>query len=140
MRLVECRGIDPADGAPLTEHDRAFSVEVVVIRGKTGVNQRELVCLRIIDLNLPRAWPRNREILGEFIDRSILAERGLLLRGANPSRHPHTPTAIHGDAAWVSRPLPDFFGSPIRRRRGVVIDQGRARRYFDYTRRIFAWI
>src|ERR1019366_3555723 len=113
---------------------------MVMVRSKTGVDRGELFRLRVVDLDLPGTWTRNRVVLSELIDRSILAERRLLLRGANPSRHQHTSVTIHRDAAGLSRTLPNLFGPPVRRRRGVGVDQGRARRNLDYSRRVRAWI
>src|SRR6202171_5262994 len=111
--FFERRGVEPAYGVVLAEHNRVLFVEVVMVRRKTGVDHRELLRLRVEDLDLPGAWTRHRKVLGEFIDRSVFAERRLLLRGANPSRHPHMSVGIHSDAAGVSRPLPNFLVPPV---------------------------
>ena len=85
----------------LTENQRIIFVEVVMVGCKAGVDHRELLRLRVVHLDLPRAWAGQREVLGEFVHRSVFAERRLFFRGASPSRHPHAAVAVHGDAARV---------------------------------------
>jgi len=131
VRLVERRGVDPAERVVLAEHDPALVVEVVVVRGKTRVNRRELLRPRVVHFDLPRARAGQRKILREPVRRSVLAERRLLLRRSNPRRHPHAPAAVHRHAAGIGRPLPNLLVAPERRRRRVGVDRRRVRRNPD---------
>src|SRR5256885_11607469 len=115
----------------LAENKRVLLVEFVVVGCETGVDHRELFRLRVVHFDLPRAWTRKREVLRVFI-RSIFTKRGLLLRSAGPGRQPHAPVAIHRSAAGIGLPLPDFLGSPVRRVRGLVIDNRAVRGNFDH--------
>ena len=86
MGLVEHCRVEPAYRAVLAENKRVLFVEVIMVRGKTAVDHRELLGLRVVHFDLPGAWTREREVFGEFIYRPVFAERGLLLRRANPGR------------------------------------------------------
>ena len=120
----------------LAEDERVVFVEQVVVRGKAGVDRRELLRLRVVQLNLPvaRAW--HREVLGELVRRAVLAERRLLLRSANPCRDPHASLGVHRHAAGVGLPLPDLLVPPHRRARGVGIEHRPVRRNLDLRRRV----
>src|SRR5207237_6606035 len=125
----------PADGVGLAENDRVLVVELIMIRGETCIDHRELFRFRIVQFDLPGTWTRKREILGEFI-RPIFAERRLLLRSSNSGRHPNAPVAVHYGAARVGLSFPDFLGSPVRRLRRVAVDERTCRGKFAHRRSV----
>ena len=51
--LVERHRVDPADGVVLAEDERVLFVEQVMVRGKAAVDRRELLRLRVVQLDLP---------------------------------------------------------------------------------------
>jgi hypothetical protein len=107
VRLVELHRVHPADGVVLAEDDPTLVVEVVVVGGKARVNRRELLGLRVVNLDLPGARTRDRELLGEFVHRPVLAERGLLVRGSS-SRRRRRARSCPSSRCAVGRPLPDL--------------------------------
>ena len=124
----------------LAEDERVLVVEQVVVRGKAAVDRRELLRLRVVQLDLPVARARQREVLRELVRRPVLAERRLLLRSANPCRDPHASLAVHRHAAGVGLPLPDLLVAPRRRARSVGIEHRPVRRNLDLRRRVLARI
>ena len=140
VRLVERRGVDPADGVVLAEDQVVALVEHVMVGGKAAVDHGELLRLRVHQFDLPRARAIHREVLRELVRRPLLAIGRLQLRRARACRDPHAPLGVHRHAAGIRLPLPDLFGPPVRRGRQVDVEHWRVRRNLDLARGVRARI
>src|SRR5439155_6316464 len=120
--FIEHHRVEPADGVVLPEDNRVLVVEVVMVCGETGVYHRDLFRSWVVHLDLSGARALEREVLGELVHRPVFTERGLILGGANSSRHEYTSAAVHHHATGVGRPLPNLLVTPERRRWRIRVD------------------